>query len=130
MGGKLLNGIKDIYVGSLACVKVKRGESECFRIESGVRQCCIMSSLIFNICMDVLMKEVKIGMWRRGVRFLKEIREWRLLGLLHVDVLVLCGKLEEDLMTILGRLVEVCRKRCLTVNTCKNKVILLKREEG
>ena len=37
VGGKLLNGIKSMYVNSLACVKVKGGESECFRINSGVR---------------------------------------------------------------------------------------------
>ena len=46
MGGKLLNGIKSMYVNglSLSCVRVKGGESECLRIESGVRQGCIMSS--------------------------------------------------------------------------------------
>ena len=37
MGGKLLNGIKSMYINSLACVRVKGGESECFRINSGVR---------------------------------------------------------------------------------------------
>ena len=41
--GKLLNGIKSTYVNSLACVRVKVGESERFRIDSGVRQGCIMS---------------------------------------------------------------------------------------
>ena len=39
VGGKLLNGNKSIYVKSLACLIVKGGESECFRINSGVRQC-------------------------------------------------------------------------------------------
>ena len=38
VGGKLLNGIKSIYVNSLGCVRVKGGESECFRINSSVRQ--------------------------------------------------------------------------------------------
>ena len=38
MGGKLLNGIKGIYFNSLACVRVKGGESECFKINGGVRQ--------------------------------------------------------------------------------------------
>ena len=42
VGGKLLNGIKSMYVHSLACVKVKGGVSECFRINSGVRQGCIL----------------------------------------------------------------------------------------
>ena len=36
-GGKLLSEIKSMYVNSSACVRVKRGESELFRIDSGVR---------------------------------------------------------------------------------------------
>ena len=43
------------------------------------------------------MKEVKVGMGRMGVRFLKEGREWRSPGVLYADDLILCGKLEEDL---------------------------------
>ena len=39
--------------------------SECFRIESGVRRGCIMSPWLFH----AVMKEVKIGMGRKG--------EWR-----------------------------------------------------
>ena len=38
VGGKPLNSIKSMYVNSLACVRVKGGESECFRINRGVRQ--------------------------------------------------------------------------------------------
>ena len=37
VGGTLLNGIKSSYVNSLACVRVKGGESDCFWINSGVR---------------------------------------------------------------------------------------------
>ena len=55
MGGKLLNGIKSIYVNSLACVTLKGGEIECFRINSGVRQGCIMSPWLFNVYMDAVM---------------------------------------------------------------------------
>ena len=47
--GKLLNTIKDMYINSLACVRVKGSESECFRIDSGVRQACNMSPWIFNV---------------------------------------------------------------------------------
>ena len=32
VGGKLLSGIKNVYVDSLAWVRVKGGESECFMI--------------------------------------------------------------------------------------------------
>ena len=42
VGGKLLSGIKSMYVDSLACVR-KRAKSERFKIDSRVRQRCIMS---------------------------------------------------------------------------------------
>ena len=64
--------IKSIYVDSSACVRVKGGESEQFRIDSGVKQGCIMSPWLFKVYMDGVMKEVKIGMRRRGVSFLKD----------------------------------------------------------
>ena len=66
--GKLLNGIKSMYASSLAYVRVKGDESECFRINSGVRQRCNVSPWFFNVYMDAGMKEVNMGMGRRGVR--------------------------------------------------------------
>ena len=67
-----------------ACVRVKGGESEFFRINSGVRKGCIISPW---------MKEVKMGMGRRGVRFQEEGRECRLSDLLYADDLILRGKI-------------------------------------
>ena len=52
MDCKLLNGIKSMYVDSLACIKVKGGESKGLRVNIGVRQGCIMSPWIFNVYMD------------------------------------------------------------------------------
>ena len=52
-------------------------------------------------------------------------REWRLPGLLYADDLVLCGESEEDLSAVVGRFIEVCRRRGLKVNACKRKVIVL-----
>ena len=90
MSRKHLSGIKSMFVDYSACVRVKGGESERFRINSGVRQGCIMSPRFFSVYMDGVTKEVKIGVGRRGVRFLEDERVWRLPGLLYVDDLVLC----------------------------------------
>ena len=57
-----------LYIDNSVCVRVKRGESEWFRIDSGLRQWCIMSPLLFNVYMDGVMKEM--GMGREGVRLL------------------------------------------------------------
>ena len=100
VSGKLLSGIKSMCAESSACVKVKEGEIEQFRIDSGVRQGCIMSPWLFNVYLDEEMKEVKMEMGRRGVSFLEDGREWRLIGLLYADDMVLCDESEEDLKCI------------------------------
>ena len=41
------------------------GENECFRINNGVRQGCIMFPWLFNVYIDAVMKEVKMGIGRR-----------------------------------------------------------------
>ena len=69
-------------------------------------------------------------MGRRGVRFLEEWREWRLPGFLYADDLVLCWESQEDLRAIVGRCAEMCRRRGLTVEASKRKVMVLNREEG
>ena len=53
------------------------------------------------------MKEVKMGMGRRGVSFLEDGKAWRLPGSLYADDLVLCGELEEDQRVMLGWFAEV-----------------------
>ena len=49
MGNKLLSGIKSMYIGSSACVRVKGCKNEQLRIDSGLRQRCIISPWLFNI---------------------------------------------------------------------------------
>ena len=66
VGGKLLNGIKSIYINRLAFVRMKGVESQCFWINSGVRHWCIRSPWLFNVYMDTVMK-VKMEMGREGM---------------------------------------------------------------
>ena len=55
-----------------ACIRVKGGESERFRIDSGARQGCIISPWLFTVYVDGGMKEGNMGMGRRGVSFLED----------------------------------------------------------
>ena len=84
-----------------------------------------MSPWLFNVYMDKVIKEMKMGMGRRGVRFLEEGREWKLPCLLYAYDLVLCGELEEELRVVVECFVNVCRRRVLKVNIGKSKVMLL-----
>ena len=80
--------------------------------------------------MNGVMKEVKMGMGRRGVKFLEDGRERRLPGLLYADDLVLCGESEKNLRVMVGQFAKVCRRRGLKVNAGKSKVIVMNGEEG
>ena len=42
----------EVEVNNIACVRVKRAKSECFRIDSGVRQGCIVPPWLFSVYMD------------------------------------------------------------------------------
>ena len=77
-----------------------------------------------------MIKEVKIGMGKRGMRFREEGREGRLPGIFYANDLVLCSESEEDLMAIVGHFIEVFRRRGLKVSAGKSKVMLLGGEEG
>ena len=82
-----------------------------------------------NVYKDRVMKEVKMWLGRRGMRFLEDGREGRLLDILYADDLVLCSESEEDLRVMVGRLTEVRRRRGLRVNAGNNKVMVLNGEE-
>ena len=43
IGGRLLLGVKSLYVGSKACVRVGNEVSEWFPVRVGLRQGCVMS---------------------------------------------------------------------------------------
>ena len=45
---KLLTGIKSMHVVNLVCVRVNVDENEWFKIDSRVRQGCIMSPTLFK----------------------------------------------------------------------------------
>ena len=76
------------------------------------------------------MKEMKMGMGRRGVSFLEDGREWRLPALLYAEDLVLCSELEEDLRVMEGWFAEVCSRKGLKVSGIKSKAMVLNGKEG
>ena len=55
-----------MHVDRSACIRVVGGKSERHRIDSGVRQRCIMSSWLFNVYIDGVMKEVNMGDGKEG----------------------------------------------------------------
>ena len=58
IGGRLLQGVKRLYVGSKACVRVGNEVSEWFPVRVGLRQGCVMSPWLLNLYADGVVREV------------------------------------------------------------------------
>ena len=70
VGGKLLKAVQSFYVDSRACVHVGNDVSEWFPANVGLRQCCVMSPLLFNVYMDGVVREVNVRALGKGLELL------------------------------------------------------------
>ena len=60
VGGKLLKVVQSLYLYSRTCVKVKNDAIEWFLVNVGLRQGCVMSPWLVNVCMDGVVREVNV----------------------------------------------------------------------
>ena len=83
LGGRLLQGVKSLYVGSKACVRVRNEVSEWFPVRVGLRQGCVMSPWLFNLYIDGVVREVNARVLGRGLKLVDGTdNEWELNQLL------------------------------------------------
>ena len=113
VGGKLLNGVKSMYDDSEACVRISKVECDWFNVNGGVWQECIVSPWLFNLFIDVVMKELELEVAGDGVRTMENGREWRVAYLSYAEDLALCGESEESLRGLVERFGRVYKRRGL-----------------
>jgi len=113
VNGKLLNGIKSFYFGSKACLRVNGTISEWFDVKVGLRQGCVMSTWLFNIYMDGVMKEVRELIGNVGVELKMRNKKWKVSHLLYADDAVLFAESEKELQESVNSFVDVCKRRKL-----------------
>ena len=68
IGGRLLRGVKRLYVGSKAYVRVGNEVSEWFRMRVRLRQGCVLSPWLFNLYIDGVVREVNARVRGRGLK--------------------------------------------------------------
>ena len=132
INGKLLRAIQSLYSESEACVRICRREGDWFRVKVGLRQGCVMSPWLFNLFMDGVMKEVREKAGEIGACLWDTKRncEWNVEWLVFADDTVLVGDSEEKLERLVEVFGDVCKRRKLTVNVNKSKVMKIGKNEG
>ena len=98
IGGRLLRGVKSLYVGSKACVRVGNEVSEWFPVRVGLRQGCVMSPWLFNLYIDGVVREVNARVLGRGLKLVDgNDNEWELNQFLFADDTVVVADSERKL---------------------------------
>ncbi len=108
-------------------MRVNRELSESFNVEVGVRQGCVMSPWLFNICVDGCIREMKDGVQDLGARLNVRGVEQPLVAGLYADDTVLSAESEGMLQRIIDEFDRVCKRRKLKVSSGKSKVMVFER---
>ena len=118
--GNILNAMKSLYSDVRCCVKLGMGSlcTEWFKVNSGLRQGCLISPLMFNIYINDLAMVIKDKC--KGVK-LENGNELCLL--MYADDIVFLAETEDDLQLMLNVLSEWCKSWEVTVNLKKSQIM-------
>ena len=115
---KFFNILRHIYTTDKACIKVGQTRSDFFSLSIGVRQGCILSTVLFNLFLKDLAKKFdamddKVMLGDTGIN-----------SLFWADDLILLAESKEGLDRLLKTLEEYCQENHLMINTKKTKCMI------
>ena len=117
IGGKIYTSIKNMYIGSKACINVNGYISDSFFTEFGVKQGDCLSPTLFGLYINDLVSDIKnttIGV---------DIGLLNIHCLLYADDIAFLAETEDDLQNMLNTMHSWCHKWRMKVNASKSKVI-------
>ncbi len=137
--------LQNLYDGNQAAVKLRGKKSEWFPLNSGVKQGCVISPLLFNVFIDAVARLAfdsaieERGIRKRGVRLMVDIGgslydprkaddyNYIINHLLYADDLVILAASLEDAQILLTTFAGVCNKFGLTINGDKTEWLVFGR---
>ena len=113
--------METFYAKQESCVKTLNGTADWFHNKKGVRQGCVLSSHLFNLYTEKIIREVihesdgvKIG----GIR---------ISNLRYANDMVLVADSEINLQNLIEKMVKKSKENGLFLNVKKTKILILRR---
>ena len=118
---QLLSAIQSLYTDCRSCVRRNGSKSDCFQVRIGLRQGCVLSPLLFTVCMDSIS--------RRGDNpACIEVGDVKVNSRLFADDVVRVASTADGLQGALHQLALACNASGMKINTSKADVMALSRE--
>ena len=94
--------LRNLYAGQKATVRTGHGTTEWFKIGKGVRQGCILSSCLFNLYAEYIMRSARLDEAQAGIN----IPRRNVSNLKYVDDTTFMAESKEELKNLLMKMKE------------------------
>src|SRR5574337_1280450 len=111
--------LRNLYAGQEATVRTGHGTTDWFQIGKGVRQGCILSSCLFNLYAEYIMRNAWLEEAQAGI----QIAGRNISNLRYADDTTLTVESKEELKSLLMKVKEKSEKAGLTLNIQKTKIM-------
>ena len=109
--------LRNLYVGQEATARIEYGTMDWFKIRKGVHQGCILSSCLFNLYAEHIMRNARLDEAQAGIKIARR----NINNLRYTDDTTLMAKSEEELKSLL--MTEESEKVGLKLNIQKTKIM-------
>ena len=110
--------LRNLFTRQEATVRTSHGTTDWFKIEKGVRQGCILSPCLFNICAEYIIQNASLDESQAG----SKIAGRNINNLRYADDTTLKAESEEELKNLMMRK-EESEKAGLKLNIQKTKIM-------
>ena len=111
--------LRNLYSGQEATVRTGHGTTDWFQIANQVRQGCILSSFLFNLYAEYIMRNAGLEEAQTGIK----IAGRNINNLRYADEITLMAESEEELKSLLMKVKEESEKVGLKLNIQKTKIM-------
>ena len=111
--------LRNLYAGQEATVRTGHGITDWFQVGKGVRQGCILSPGLFNLCAEYIMRNAGLDEAQAGIK----IAGRNINNLRYADDTTLMAESEEELKSLLMKVKEENETVGLKLNIHKTKIM-------
>ena len=98
--------LRNLYAGQEAAVRTRHGTTDWLQTGKGVRQGCILSPCLSNLCAEYIMRNARLDEAQAGVKIARR----NINNLRYADDTTLMAESEEELKSLLMKVKEESEK--------------------